>query len=143
MSPKGIILTTLGIGTLGAIGVSSFWLSHANNIRDFLLLEGKRPLDTEGIKNNEQWKILIEKHRETAVSIDGKQIDKLSIDISQDEAEEINKLKQECKKLLKEPVSKNNDEFQTKKNNTINWCTLDSKLIPEANRVSLSLGQKQ
>ncbi|OAL10488.1 hypothetical protein A6V39_00290 [Candidatus Mycoplasma haematobovis] len=130
MNTKAILISVAGVSTLSGIGVIGFWLSSPTNIGESLTYEGKTLLDVKGTKNEAEWKILLAKHKENTTPPPEDQITKLTISyIGDNENTGIAKLKSKCEELFKEPISNNDSEFKTKKDNALSWCTLESPIL--------------
>ncbi|OAL10514.1 hypothetical protein A6V39_00420 [Candidatus Mycoplasma haematobovis] len=108
-------------------------------IRELLLKEQIKLLDTEGTTNDGNWKVLATKHKENTVTLaDGKTIAKINqlviTDLEGNQGVNFSLLKEKCKTLLEESTS--NKETATLKDNAINWCSEKSPLLPKPSTTS-------
>ncbi|OAL10476.1 hypothetical protein A6V39_00230 [Candidatus Mycoplasma haematobovis] len=129
---KLVVSSLVGVSTLGGAIVGGYYFMQPNNIKDALQAESIIILDTES--NQEQWEKLAEKHTGQTVTVKlDKDIQIATIasigDISSKTPENITKLKDHCKELLKKPAK--GSDYETNKEAAKNWCTLESPMLKE------------
>ncbi|OAL10512.1 hypothetical protein A6V39_00410 [Candidatus Mycoplasma haematobovis] len=126
MNTKFLLLATTGTGLLGGVAGVGYWYSQPKNLRELLLKEQIKLLDTESDKHDTQWKELAKKHKadangRTKDNKEIKQIKDLNI-TGENDSIKFSELKAKCKSLLETPIA-DSEEFKEIKNSVINWCS--------------------
>lgn len=132
MAIKSFIPAILGVGAIGGTAGLGYWCSLPKDVKGVLIREDIMLLNTRG--HEEQWQKLAKKHTNEAEitlknNVKVKTIDGLG-NIST--GNNIQKLKDKCEELLKEPISEDN-KFKTAKQNAKDWCSFASPILKEEN----------
>lgn len=130
MTPKTILLTVGGAGVLGGTiaPIYYFATSGPRNIKELLIKEKQKPLNTENNDDEPTWAKLIKKYATNNGSHLNLRIKNLSFSSGADKTptkQDIDKLKNECKNLFNSPITKD-EKFETNKNHAMAWCTRNS-----------------
>ncbi|OAL10531.1 hypothetical protein A6V39_00505 [Candidatus Mycoplasma haematobovis] len=135
MTPKSILLTVLGVSTVGGVATGGYFFMTPSNLGELLKSEKINLLDPN--KDEEKWNKLASKHTtgEITITLENDQIEKIKTieglgDISTQTEIKVKSLKDKCKELLNKSITKG-DKFEADKQAAIDWCSADSKIFKE------------